>query len=96
MSKTHKFLSGDGRENDTQQSHDQVGFAHESDVLRSRAILEGNEEVLSLTSNERVSLSSSDRRFGAERDEGPDDELESGEKELMVTLGSRRDEAVEI
>jgi hypothetical protein len=57
-----------------------VRLSHESDVLSRRAVLESDEEVLSLTCDESVSLSSRDCCFGTERDESSDDELESGKK----------------
>jgi len=73
-----------------------VRFSHEGDILSSRAILEGNEEVLSLTGDEGMSLSSGNCCFGTERNQSSDDELESGKKELMVSFGRSRKEAIEV
>jgi len=49
-----------------------------------------------LAGDEGMSLSSSDSRLGSERNKSSDDELESGEEELVVSFSCSGEEAIEV
>lgn len=53
---THQVLLGHRRQDETKQGHDEVSFPQRVDGLGSRAVLEGNKEVLALASDESDSL----------------------------------------